>query len=74
MREGGKILMWIGGIVFAVGIVIWLWGDKFKWFGSLPGDIRVRKPGFSLFIPITSMILVSVCLSLVLWLVRKFFS
>lgn len=66
--------MWIGGIVFAVGIVIWLWGDKFKWFGNLPGDIRVRKPGFSLFIPVTSMILVSVCLSLVLWLVRKFFS
>lgn len=72
MRQGGKILMMIGGVILAIGILIWLGGDKLKCFGDLPGDIRVRKPGFSLFIPITSMILVSACLSLILWLVKRF--
>ena len=73
MRQGGKILMVLGGVIFAVGILIWLGGEKLKWFGHLPGDIRVRKPGFSLFVPITSMILLSACLSFILWLVRRFF-
>lgn len=39
--------------------------------GRLPGDIIVDKPGFKLFIPITSMLLVSGLVSLILWLLRK---
>lgn len=41
------------------------------WFGNLPGDIRFRRGGFQLFIPITSMIVVSVVFSVLLMLFRR---
>ena len=40
-------------------------------FGRLPGDITIDKPGFKLFFPITSMLLVSGLISLIMWLFRK---
>jgi hypothetical protein len=39
--------------------------------GRLPGDILVERPGFKLFAPFTSMILVSLLLSLIVWLLRR---
>jgi len=71
MKEGGKMLMIVGGVIFVAGVVLWIGSDKLKWFSNLPGDIRVKRPGFSFFSPITSMILVSICISLILWLIRK---
>lgn len=73
MKEIAKILIVSGGVLLAVGVAVYVIGDKFKWFGSLPGDIRIEKPGFSFYMPITSMLLVSAVLSLVIWLVRKVF-
>lgn len=72
MKDLGKMLIVIGACIAVAGLILWLGADKLKWFGRLPGDIRVRKPGFSLFVPITSMILVSVVISLLLWIVRKY--
>lgn len=43
----------------------------FGWFGNLPGDIRFRKGTFQLFVPITSMVLVSLVFSLLLTLMRR---
>jgi hypothetical protein len=43
-----------------------------SWFGRLPGDVRVERPGFSLYAPITSMILVSLALSAALAAFRWF--
>jgi hypothetical protein len=42
-----------------------------RWFGRLPGDIRIEREGFSFFFPIMTMIVISVVLSLVMWLVRR---
>ncbi len=67
------MLMLGGGMVLIVGLVIYFAGDKLKWFGNLPGDVRVERPGFSFYVPVTSMLLASVVLSLVVWLLRKFF-
>lgn len=39
--------------------------------GRLPGDLVIDKPGFKLFLPITSMLLVSGLISLIMWLFRK---
>jgi hypothetical protein len=39
--------------------------------GRLPGDLRIDKPGFTLYAPFTTMIVVSVVLSLVIWLLRR---
>lgn len=73
MKEIAKILMLSGSILLISGVVIYVIGDKLKWFGSLPGDIRIDRPGFSFYMPFTSMLLVSVLLSLVIWLARKMF-
>jgi hypothetical protein len=40
-------------------------------FGRLPGDIVVRREQFSLFVPVTSMILLSLLVSLLAWLFRR---
>jgi hypothetical protein len=51
----------------------WLAADKLSWFGSLPGDIKIERPGFRFYAPIATMLLLSVGLSLLFWLFGKFF-
>ena len=66
----GKVLMIIGAVLLAAGLVLHLWPGAFGWFGKLPGDLRIEKGKGVIFIPLTSMILVSVALSV---LVNLFF-
>jgi hypothetical protein len=67
-----KILILIGVVVIIIGLT-WPWLSKLP-FGKLPGDIVVDKPNFKFFFPITSMIIVSAIVSLIAWLIRKFFN
>ncbi len=60
----GVILLLIGA---ALQFAPWL----LSWFGKLPGDIRIRTDSTSVFIPITSMILVSLVLTLLLNLLNR---
>jgi len=64
-----RILIVIGVVVALVGVA-WPWLSKLP-LGRLPGDIRVERPGFSFYFPLMTSILVSVVVSLVLWLVRR---
>ncbi|OAI10143.1 hypothetical protein A1507_21920 [Methylomonas koyamae] len=61
--EPGKALISIGALLLAVGLVLnyapWL----VSWFGKLPGDIRIQSKNSFVFIPITSMIVVSVLIT-----------
>ncbi len=68
-----KYLIVIGIVLILVGILLYFNGDKFSWFGNLPGDIKIEKENFKLYFPITSMILISVVLSFFLYLFRKLF-
>ena len=69
----GPILVVVGLGVVALGLLVW--SGALSWFGRLPGDIRVERPGFRFFAPITSMILVSIALSAAMaafrWLGRR---
>ncbi len=61
-----------------IGVVFLLIGLLFPLISKvplfrLPGDIVVDKPNFKFYFPITSMILLSILLSVILWIVRKFF-
>lgn len=68
----GKLLVLLGLVVVALGAVIWFGGGSlFSWFGRLPGDIRIERPGFRLYAPIVSMLLLSLLFSAVLWLWRR---
>ncbi len=64
-----KNLILFGFFLVAVGLA-WPWLGKLP-LGRLPGDIVVRRPGFRLYLPITTSILVSLLLSLLLRLFRR---
>ncbi|RIJ34431.1 DUF2905 domain-containing protein [Pontibacter oryzae] len=73
MQPIGKTIVVIGLILVVVGLIFWFAGDKFSWFGHLPGDIRIEKKNVRFYAPITSMVLLSILLSVLLWVLRKFF-
>jgi hypothetical protein len=73
MENFGKILTVLGAVLVVIGLIAWLAADKLSWFGRLPGDIAIERPGFRFYAPITTMLLLSVGLSLLLWLFGKFF-
>ncbi len=72
MPHLGKILVFAGIILIIAGLIVYFAGDKLGWIGHLPGDIRVEKENMRFYLPITTMILFSVFLSVVVWIVRKF--
>ena len=73
MAPLGKAVVGIGAMLVIIGLILWFAGDKLSWFGRLPGDIRIERPGFSCFFPITTMIIVSIVLSILLSLLNRFF-
>ncbi|HYE34612.1 DUF2905 domain-containing protein [Methylocaldum sp.] len=62
----GKILIYLGILLFIVGLVLSYAPGLFGWFGKLPGDIRIQDENRYIFIPITSMIIVSIVLTLLI--------
>ena len=64
-----RFLITLGLLIALVGL-LWPWITKLG-LGRLPGDLRIDKPGFTLYAPFTTMIIVSVVLSLVIWLLRR---
>jgi membrane protein implicated in regulation of membrane protease activity len=71
MPEFGKILVLIGLLLAAAGVLLWA-GVGRGWVGHLPGDIHYTKGNSSFYFPLTTCLLASVLLSLLLWLLRKF--
>jgi hypothetical protein len=64
-----RTLIIVGLVILAIGL-LWPWLGKLP-FGRLPGDILVRRDDFSLFVPVTSMILLSLLVSLLVWWFRR---
>ena len=60
----------IFGIVLVVAGLAWPWLAQLG-LGRLPGDIRIERAGFTIFVPVTSCLIVSVAISLILWFLRK---
>lgn len=68
-QEFGKMLIVIGIVLTIVGIILFF-GGKFG-IGHLPGDIVFKKGNFTFYFPLMSSIILSVVLTLILWLFRK---
>jgi hypothetical protein len=64
-----KILITIGVGLVIIGL-LWPWFGKLP-FGRLPGDILINRPNLKVFFPITTMLLVSIIVSIILWIFRK---
>ncbi|MFP4619812.1 MAG: DUF2905 domain-containing protein [Bacteroidales bacterium] len=71
MHQIGKYLIVIGIIVIVVGVILFFLGNKLSWFGNLPGDIKIKRENFVFYAPITTMILLSIVLSFLLWLFSR---
>jgi hypothetical protein len=67
----GKWLILAGIALVLIGLLAQ--AGLLSWLGRLPGDLQIERPGFSFYFPLTTMIVVSVALSLVLQIVRRFF-
>ena len=61
----------MGVVISGIGLV-WLLVPSISWLGKLPGDIRIEGENTSIYIPITTCILLSLLLTGILWLVRYF--
>jgi hypothetical protein len=66
-----KILMLVGGLLLLAGLLLYFF-DRLPFGGRLPGDFVVKKKGFTFFFPLATSLLLSVVLSLVLWLITRF--
>jgi hypothetical protein len=72
MAEFGKMLVFLGVVLFAVGTVLILLGRTSLPIGRLPGDIFYRGKNTTIYFPLATSLLVSVVLSLVLYLINRF--
>ena len=71
-NDTGKYIILFGAGVMIIGIIIYFFHDKMHWIGRLPGDIRIVKENFRFYFPITTMILVSVLLTVIIRMIRRF--
>jgi hypothetical protein len=68
-----NILIVAGVALLVLGLVLRYFPNAFSWFGHLPGDIRYQTGNTQVFIPITSMLVVSVAATLVISLIGRLF-
>lgn len=60
-----------GLILVLIGVILHFAPGIFRWFGRLPGDIRIERENVRVYIPIASMLLISIVLSLIIYLLRR---
>lgn len=64
-----RMLITLGAMLIVLGVA-WSWIRRLPLF-RLPGDIIIDRPGFRLFVPLTTMVLISAAISLIAWILRK---
>jgi hypothetical protein len=67
-RAAGPLIVAAGVVVVLIGVLAWTGG--LSWFGRLPGDIRIERGNVRVLIPVTSMLLISIVLSIVVAVLR----
>lgn len=70
MSSLGKTLVIFGLALVFIGALFML-GGRLPWFGRLPGDIMVQRRNFTFYFPLTTSILISVVISLVMFILRR---
>jgi hypothetical protein len=70
MPEFGKTLIILGIVIIALG-ALFTFGGKIPWLGHLPGDIYIQRDRFNFYFPIATCIVISILISVVLYLFRR---
>jgi hypothetical protein len=71
MQHWGKIFIFSGIALIIIGALFYLGGNKWSWPGKLPGDFHIKRGNFSFYFPLATSVLLSILLTLILWLWRK---
>jgi hypothetical protein len=71
MTDLAKTIIIIGIVLIIVGVLM-LFFQKLPFLGRLPGDIVVKKPNFTFYFPLATSIIISLIISLILYLIGKF--
>lgn len=66
-----RTLIVVGLAIAGTGLLLHF-APSVPWLGRLPGDIRIERPGFRVYIPVATCLVLSVGLSAILWLLSKF--
>ncbi|HJP60037.1 MAG TPA: DUF2905 domain-containing protein [Gemmatimonadaceae bacterium] len=70
-RSLGQLIVIAGVVLVVIGLVTmrgWL-----GWFGHLPGDVRMERPNVRVYVPIVSMLLISILFSVLSYVLRRIF-
>ena len=70
--ELGRLLMWVGGAIFVIGLGL-TFARQIPWFGHLPGDISIERQNFRLYAPFGTIIVLSILLTVVLNVILRLF-
>ncbi|MBW2675782.1 MAG: DUF2905 domain-containing protein [Deltaproteobacteria bacterium] len=60
----------ITGLILIIAGILWPWLGDLS-LGRLPGDIMISRPNMKVYIPITTMVVVSLIISLIMWLFHR---
>ena len=71
-QQTGKYIIIAGIVIVISGIIIYFFYDYFKWFGKLPGDINIRKENYRVYFPVVTMIIISVALTIIVNIIKRF--
>jgi hypothetical protein len=67
----GKILLIVGGIIVILGLIL-VFSQHIPFLGKLPGDIFIKKNGFSFYFPIVTMLIISILITIIVNVVLHF--
>jgi len=71
MEGLGKILLIVGGIIVILGL-IFIFGQHIPFLGKLPGDIFVKRDGFSFYFPIVTLLILSILITIIVNVILHF--
>ena len=71
-QQTGKYIIAAGIFITITGVLIYFFHAYFKWFGKLPGDIRIEKESYRFYFPFASMIVISIAISLIITIFKRF--
>ena len=70
-QDSGKYIILMGAIIIVTGVVIYFFPDALKWFGRLPGDIRIERKNFRFYFPLLTMLILSIVITLIINIIKK---
>jgi len=71
MEGLGKILLIVGGIIVVLGLIL-VFSQHIPFIGKLPGDILIKKNGFSFYFPIVTMLILSILITIIVNVILHF--